>query len=250
MNDWFLLPALGLFASLIALCPLGVQVLRRGVVFIDLAVAQAAAAAVIWSGVVLHQDSAWSLQLAGTLGALLLVGAVALMTRYWPQHREALIGLLYVACATLTLLGARLNPHGPAQLSELLAADILWINSTRVILLGLCALLVIGVQIFKPALFGQNRLFYPLFAIVASITVPALGLFLVFVCLIAPALWLERGSRWPVVSLLFIAASVLGLYLSWQADLPSGIILALVLAFTGMLSLLPPQQGKAHRESA
>ena len=45
MDTWFLAPALALLAGLAALAPLGVQVLARGVVFIDLAVAQAAAAA-------------------------------------------------------------------------------------------------------------------------------------------------------------------------------------------------------------
>jgi len=42
MDIWFLFPTLALLAGLLALAPLGAQVLRRGVVFIDLAVAQAA----------------------------------------------------------------------------------------------------------------------------------------------------------------------------------------------------------------
>ena len=48
MSSWLLVPALALIAGVVALTPLGSQVLKRGVVFIDLAVAQAAAAAVIW----------------------------------------------------------------------------------------------------------------------------------------------------------------------------------------------------------
>ena len=70
MNTWLLFPALCLIAGIAALTPLGSQVLRRGVVFIDLAVAQAAAAAVIWVHFVLDVESAILDQLAATAGAV------------------------------------------------------------------------------------------------------------------------------------------------------------------------------------
>ncbi|MBX9868687.1 MAG: hypothetical protein K2X63_02715, partial [Burkholderiaceae bacterium] len=57
-----------------ALAPLGVQVLSRGVVFIDLALAQAAAAAALWVSVVMHDSNAVTTQIFAALGALLCAG--------------------------------------------------------------------------------------------------------------------------------------------------------------------------------
>ncbi|MFN5150400.1 MAG: hypothetical protein ACK5DC_02530, partial [Burkholderiales bacterium] len=70
METWFVFPALALIAGVLALTPMGTQVLRRGVVFIDLAVAQAAAAAVIWGNYKLQFDSPLMDQIAATLGAM------------------------------------------------------------------------------------------------------------------------------------------------------------------------------------
>ncbi|MFO0124956.1 MAG: hypothetical protein ACK52R_02105, partial [Betaproteobacteria bacterium] len=57
LDTWFLVPVAALMLGVLALAPLGAQVLARGVVFIDLAVAQAAAAAALWVGALVdHPD--------------------------------------------------------------------------------------------------------------------------------------------------------------------------------------------------
>ena len=236
-DNWFLLPMLALMAGLAALAPLGVQVLRRGVVFIDLAVAQAAAAAVLWlDAVVLHEDHGLG-QLMATAGALLSAGGVAWMARRWPRQREALIGLLYIAGATLAMLGARLDAHGRDRMLELLAADVLWAQPHQVLTLLLCALVVSWLNRDAASRWARDALFFASFAIVASLAVPALGLFVVFACLIAPALWVERGValRWALAG--GMVCSLLGLLLSWRADWPSGACVALVLAIYGACSV-------------
>ncbi|MBB4843705.1 zinc/manganese transport system permease protein [Paucibacter oligotrophus] len=237
---WFLAPALALLAGILALAPLGAQVLRRGVVFIDLAVAQAAAAAALWaSGLGLAHDHGQGGQmLAAALGALLCAALVAQLARRWPQQREALIGLVYVAGASLAMLGARLDPHGREQWLQLLAADVLWAGWPQVGLLALCASLVLLLRWRWPALLGRDAFFYPLFAVVTSWVVPVLGLFLVFVTLIAPALWMQAAwSLWRAASAA-AAVAVLGLWASWQFDGPSGACVALALALWGGLSAL------------
>ena len=67
---WFLAPALALCFGVLALAPLGAQVLSRGVVFIDLAVAQAAAAAALWAGAWIDHPSIWETQGIAAAGAL------------------------------------------------------------------------------------------------------------------------------------------------------------------------------------
>lgn len=237
MNTWwFLWPLLAMVAALLALGPLGVHVLRRGVVFIDLAIAQSAAAGALVALSLGHHPAWWITQSTAFLGALLAAGAVAFLASRWPQQREALIGLIYVASATIALLTARLDAHGGDHLHGLLAADVLWAEPTQVAALGVCALAVLIMR----AHLHLDRWFYPLFALVASIAVQALGLFVVFAALIAPALWQSR-RRWGLASALTLCglSCGVGLVLSWMLDAPSGPLIALGLAITGVVSAWP-----------
>lgn len=229
---WFLAPVAALFLGLLALVPLGAQVLERGVVFIDLAVAQAAACAVLWAGTLVDQPLFWQTQLLASAGALTCSAAVAGFSRRWPQQREALIGLLYVLGASAALLGAQKNPQGREHLSQLLAADVLWSSWPQVALLALCAMLVLALR----RQLGRDAVFFPLFALVASFAVPVLGLLLVFALLIAPALWLRLNARPSAVWAASLGSCVLALALSWHEDLPSGACTVLCLAVLGLLS--------------
>ncbi len=235
MNTWYAFPVLALVGGIAALAPLGSQVLRRGVVFIDLAVAQAAAAAVIWLGVWLHHQDRLTDQVLGTLGALAVALGVAWITRRWAAQREALIGLLYVAGASLSLLGASLDPHGKDRLLELLAADVLWADAPQAATLVACAVAVWALQ--AAGALGRDTVFYGAFAVVASVAVPTLGLFLVFTCLIAPALWIERGLLQPLAIAGALAAAFAGLALSWGLDMASGPTVALAMTAFGLGSL-------------
>jgi zinc/manganese transport system permease protein len=231
---WFLAPVAALLFGVLALAPLGQQVLTRGVVFIDLAVAQAAAAAALWAGALADHPSWMTQQLLAAAGAGACAGVVALLSRRWPAQREALIGLLYVLGASLALLGARLDPHGRERLSELLAADLLWTGWHQVALLAACA----GVVAVMGQRLTRDGAFYPAFAVVASLAVPALGLFVVFAALMAPALWQRAGLRpaWACAGAVLACAA--GLAASWALDSPSGACVAAALALFGAASVL------------
>jgi zinc/manganese transport system permease protein len=239
MSVWLLLPALALIAGIVALTPLGSQVLRRGVVFIDLAVAQAAAAAVIWVHFVLDVESASLDQLAATAGAVGVSLAIAWVASNWSKQREALIGLIYVAGACMALLGASQHPHGREKLFQLLAADVLWIDgaSVSVMLASALCMVVLG----SKSWLSRDSVFYGAFAVVASVAVPALGLFLVFASLIAPALWIEKGVRPWIVMAMASIASLLGLSVSWMLDTPSGPTVVLMLSVFGVSALFHRQ---------
>ncbi len=238
MEIWFLAPLLALVFGLVALAPLGAQVLSRGVVFIDLAVAQAAAAAALWTGSVVHAAGWLETQAAAAAGALLCAGLVAGLSRRWPAQREALIGLVYVAGACLAILGVRLDPHGGERLSALLAADILWADWSRVASLAGCAVAVIALSSRPGRLLARDRWFYPCFALVASLAVPVLGLLLVFACLIAPALWARAGRSLVQSVTASLLAGAAGLLASWLFDAPSGACVALAIAAGGAASIL------------
>lgn len=228
---WYLTPMAALLLGLLALAPLGTQVLARGVVFIDLAVAQAAAAAALWVAAVVDHPNAWTTQAMATTGAMACAAAVAWLSRRWPQQREALIGLLYVFGASMALLGAGQDPHGRERLSQLLAADVLWADWPQVLVLGACAAAVALSRRWLP----RDAVFYPGFALVASLAVPVVGLFVVFAALIAPALWQRAGVPTWLAGLGAVLASALGLLASWVLDVPSGAAVALSLSAFGVL---------------
>lgn len=234
LDAWFLLPVAALILGVLALAPLGAQVLERGVVFIDLAVAQAAAAAALWVGTLVDHPDWLTTQAMAVLGALTCAGAVACMSRRWPRQREALIGLLYVLGASVALLGARQDAHGRERMSQLLAADVLWAQWPQVAAMAGCAALVL----LMGSGLARDRVFYPVFAVAASVAVPVLGLFLVFATLIAPALWERAGATRAVAWTGAVVACIAGLSLSWAFDAPSGACVALALSGYGAMSVL------------
>ncbi len=233
---WWLAPLLALGLGLGALAPLGTQVLRRGVVFIDLAVAQAAAAAALWWHSVLDHPGAWSTRAAACAGALLAAWAVRHLARRHAAQREALIGLVYVLCAALAVVGATQDPHGREHMSTLLAADVLWADWLQV---GLMAALAVGswgwqrATAMLPATWGDT-IFYAWFAVVASMAVGVLGLWLVFAGLIVPAWLRQQGWRRRRRILALLLACGCGLAISSAMDWPSGACVIAALAGLGL----------------
>jgi hypothetical protein len=104
-------------------------VLRRGIIFIDLAMAQVAALGVIVAGLA-HLDEWWGgMRLTQLAAASRPCGRAVLLTfceRRWPDIQEALIGLLFVFAAAAAILLLAGNPHGGEHLRDLLAGQILW----------------------------------------------------------------------------------------------------------------------------
>lgn len=237
IDYWFLLPLVTLAGGLFALAPLGVHVLRRGVVFIDLAVAQAAAASTLWLQVFYHTHDAVILVSSSVLGALLCAVLVARITVVWPERREALIGLIYVLGAALGLMAAQFNPHGKDDLQQLLAADILWSDEIDALLAVISGLVIFLIQRWRKEIFGKDLYFYSAFAVVTSLLVQSLGVFLVFILLIAPALLLERlGVFWSAIAI--TTGVLIGLGLSWYVDLPSGVSISLSLACVALAGVI------------
>ena len=230
---WFATPLLVLAAGIAALAPLGVQVLARGVVFIDLAVAQGAAAAALWTAAMIDHPQRTTVQAAAAAGGIAVAALVAVLVRRRPAQREALIGLVYVVGAALAALGARLDPHGRERLAQLLAADVLWADATQAATLGVLALLAWGIAAAMRGARWPDALFYPTFAVIASLSVPALGLFVVFAALIVPALWHRSGLPPWGATLAALGASCAGLAASWAFDWPSGSCVALALGAFG-----------------
>lgn len=217
--------------------PFGQQVLKRGIVFIDLAVAQIAALGVIAADAMGWEPQGIKVQVAAVCAALL--GAVLLTwtEKYWPEVQEALIGVFFVLAASAGILLLANNPHGGEHLKDLLAGQILWVSLDQLVPVLLLTLVLLGVWFgFKERL-GRAG-FYVLFALAVTASVQLVGVYLVFSSLIIPALavrnWLESNKLWGGY-LIGGASYALGLSLSAIFDLPSGAVIVWCLAVIGVV---------------
>jgi zinc/manganese transport system permease protein len=207
--------------------PLGMQVLKRGIVFIDLAIAQIAALGVIIAGAGDLDPQGWAVQGAAALAAVL--GAVLLTwtEKRWPEVQEAQIGVMFILAATAGLLLVAHNPHGGEHLQDLLAGQILWVRYDQ-LLLPLIGTVVISVLL----LLFQNKLsrlgFYLIFALAVTASVQLVGVYLVFTSLIVPGLAVRHYTgrkRMALAYLIGAGGYAAGLILSTLFDLPSGALI-------------------------
>jgi len=238
--DWGILgPAF--IAGLLVLAthvPLGTQVLDRGIVFIDLAIAQTAGLGVIAADALGVPEGGFAVQVAAVCAALLGALLLTWTERRMPQQQEALIGVMFIlaACAGILLLAG--NPHGGEHLSNLLVGQILWVNTTQLFWLALVsAPLLAALRLGWVQRFGRFG-FYGAFALAVTASVQLVGVYLVFSSLIIPALATRahRGSRRYVIAYSVGAAGyALGLALSALFDLPSGAVIVWSLAACGAL---------------
>lgn len=221
--------------------PLGIQVLRRGIVFIDLAIAQIAGFGVIfadWLGFEPHGALVQVFALLAALaGALLLTWT----DRRWPEVQEAIIGVTFVLAATGALLLLAANPRGGEHLKDLLVGQVLWVTPVRLlpVLAAYAVLLFIWLRYAERI--GRIG-FYLIFAVAVTLSVQLVGLYLVFATLIVPALATRYAARRRLLAAYAVSVSgyLLGLVISAFWDLPSGpaivwmMTLVAALAFTAL----------------
>ena len=217
--------------------PLGAQVLKRGIVFIDLAIAQIAALGVILAGWADLDPHGWTIQLAA--GAAAVLGALLLTwtERRWPEVQEAQIGVLFILAATAALLMVARNPHGGEHLRDLLAGQILWVSFPQLIWPAVGTVICMGLL----AKFGESlpRIgFYLLFALAVTVSVQLVGVYLVFASLIVPSLAVRHyAENWRLhfAFVTGVGGYGLGLILSIIFDLPSGALIVWCLSLLAML---------------
>jgi len=210
--------------------PLGIQVLRRGIVFIDLAVAQIAGLGVIVADRLGFEPEGIAVQVAA-LGAA-LAGALALnwSDKRWPEVQEAIIGVTFVVAANAAILLLASNPHGAEHLKDLLVGQILWAQPAK---------LAIVAVLYAVILYLWNRWharFYVLFAFAVTASVQLVGVYLVFATLIVPAVASRQFERRRLVVAyaVSIVAYAAGLGVSLVSDMPPGPLIVCIMTLLGL----------------
>jgi zinc/manganese transport system permease protein len=232
--DWSIIgPAM--LAGLLVLgthVPLGQVVLKRGIIFIDLAVAQVAALGVVAAGAMGLEENVYAVQVAAVGAALVAAAGLNWTEKYWPDIQEALIGTLFVLAATGSILLLAGNPHGGEHLRDLLVGQILWTTWTALLPIALLYGVLLAVWFTARERIGRAG-FYITFAFAITAAVQIVGVYLVFASLILPALATRRlegtARLWSGYAL--GAASYLGgIVISSLFDLPTGAVIVWTMA--------------------
>ncbi|MBN2360814.1 MAG: metal ABC transporter permease [Deltaproteobacteria bacterium] len=237
---------------------LGIHVLKRRVIFVDLALAQTAALGTtvgFFFGIMPETPGAFIF----SIGFALLGAAIFAVTRFRHEQvpQEAIIGLAYaVTCAMAVLVVDK--TQGAEHLKDILVGNLLWVTWKDVAVTAIAYVFISIVHFVlrkQFLLISENPkaayragmairawdfLFYATFALVITLSTRVAGVLMVFVFLVAPAilafaitskLWLQLVIGWAAGTLV----TVLGLYLSWALDLPSG---PAVIGFYGVALVL------------
>jgi len=210
--------------------PLGTQVLARGIVFIDLAIAQIAGCGVLLADQLGFEPQGAAVQIAALTAAL--AGALLLTwtERIWPDVQEAVIGVTFVLGATGSVLLLASNVHGSEHLRDLLVGQILWVQPTRLVWAATVYAVILALWFGAREWMGQVG-FYALFAVAVTVSVQLVGLYLVFATLIVPPLATRRMGQRRLAAAWSLghAGYAVGLVASTALDLPTGPVIVWVL---------------------
>jgi len=239
---------------------LGQHVLARGVIFVDLALAQVAALGLtvaILAGHTVQSEAAYWYALAFAVGGGVLFALTRMRAGTVPQ--EAVIGIVFAVSAALAVLVVDRAPQGSEHIKQLLVGSILTVSGQDVLLLAALyavigalhwaarrPILEISLDPDAAAAAGRRILlwdvvFYATFALVVTSSVRVAGVLLVFSYLVVPAaiaaLFVRSvAARLALGWALGAAVSAAGLAASWAWDLPTGA--TVVSAFGAAIALV------------
>ena len=239
--DWSLMGA-PLLAGLLVVSThvlLGRRVLERGIIFIDITIAQMAALGVIVAGAFGWSDDeghGLGAQVAAAVSALLAAALLSWSERRFRHLQEALIGSLYVLAASVAILVLAHNAHGSEHLQELLSGQILWVQFHTLLPVTIIYAAVLAAWF----LWARTRpgAFYLLFAVVVTASVQLVGVYLVFATLILPAIAAHGLDEKRGLALGYgigAAGYALGLWLSVPFDFPAGPFIVTTLAVLALI---------------
>ena len=241
---------------------LGSHVVRRGVIFVDIALAQVAAfgvAAAMLIGGEIGGDLTSLVAFASALLGAWLISRTRTHEKRVPQ--EAYIGIIYVVFSAGMILLLTQVPHGGEEISNLLVGSILWVEWSTVLKIGLLYALL-GIVLWRwrkrfslisddpDTARGQGlRLkrwdfgFYLILGLVVTCSVQVAGVLLVFTLLVVPTvmglrMWQTERAQFLYAQIMGVLAVVGGAGLSYVLDLPTGAAIVCVFGLLLVVQIL------------
>lgn len=215
----------------------GIQIIKRNIIFTDLAVGQMAALGVaislyLFEGAYIYYFSAGF--------AILTASLIAFIQHKKDPNTEAFIGLLYAFGISGVFIVMSCSPHGLEELNNLLAYDILFTKYEDIIyvtvlygIIGLFLYLTKNLDGIK-----KELIFFILFALTITSSVKLAGVFVVFSILIAPSLIaVKLFSKYQVLYATIIGSFilVLSILLSYNFDFPTGYTIVFLNSLSAIL---------------
>ncbi|EQC46822.1 metal ABC transporter permease [Bacteriovorax sp. Seq25_V] len=254
----FFLPAILLIICLVGIhCYLGIHVLKRGVIFIDLTLAQLAALGYVVGtilGYEIGSTESYFIALFHTFIGSLVFAYGKRASKFISS--EALIGITYAFGSSVVILLLNNSPHGAEQFKDLLVGKILWVTAEDVIkIFFIYGFVGVVHYLFRTKFiplsdykeikngFFWDFLFYALFGVVITSSVGSAGILLVFSLLIGPAI-IGRVYFSSIRSQLLFGwlygavISIAGIILSYQIDTPVGATVVAIIASLTIIQTL------------
>lgn len=242
---------------------LGIHVIKRGIIFVDLALAQMAAFGTIVAFIFHYQPDSGIAFIFSLIAAVIGAFIFSMLKQKKSEiPLEAGIGVTYAIFSAATILLIDKAPHGGEHIQEILTGSLLWVQWKMIVIVAI-VYTVVGIfhYIFRARFIAISEdseaaaksginvrlwdfLFYLSFGVVITLSVRTAGVLLVFVFLIAPSLFtMLVASGWRnrliIGWIMGTAVSLVGLILSYKFDLPTGpsvvIVYGLVLFLTALI---------------
>ena len=218
----------------------GLEIIKRGVIFTDLAIGQFAAIGVAASLLLFDGHYTFLLTLAFALTGALLISVAT----YRVKHIEAFIGMLYALGASSIILLLANSPQGTELFSKLQATDILFTSASDLwepLVLYSTVALLFFLFYHKLTGFYKEMLFFGLLALTVTSSVQLAGVLVVFVLLIVPAFLALLQGRFSKLPFAWLTGSIIiiaAMTISYFFDLPTGYTIVFVASLSGIFSAL------------
>jgi zinc/manganese transport system permease protein len=230
----------------------GIHILERGIIFVDLALAQFIGIGIALSFLLGEEHSYLLTVIFAVFGALILALSKR-ATKY--VNIEAFIGVLYIFSVSAAVLILDRTPHGLEEFKNIINGNIIWVTPQEIlstfILYALVGALhvILRKKFFALSFEGKGGfwlefLFFASFAIVLVKSVRMAGILQVFSFLVIPALIGRLFSREPLKILmtgwvLGVLVSLGGIFMSYKFDIPTApvIVVSLSIIFFVLLAV-------------
>ena len=218
--------------------PLGIEVLKRGIIFIDLAIAQVAGLGLIATNFFFIEPHPLLPQLVALTCAILAGLLFHKVEIKIPKQQEAIIGVTFIFAASIAILLLANHPSGGEEIRHLLSGQILFVTWLDVAKHTPIYILILAVWFFKKK-YRNNIGFYLLFALAVTSSVQLVGIYVVFASLILPALAVINISNpYKLGWLCGIISVIAGIFLAILFDAPAGPVIVTSYVLTTIIFLI------------
>lgn len=233
-----LLPAFFMLCVLVPMHTyLGVEIIRRQIIFTDLAVGQMAAVGMAISTTFFHGNFSYALSVAFAV----LTGVIIAFAGRKSKYAEAFIGAFYAFGFSLLFLIMSKSPSGMENIKKLTASDVLYVDFKDVIISAVLYLTFFTILHRAKSSKYYDFVYFPIFALTIVHSVSLVGVLVVFSILVIPALIgfiLNEKNVFKVGVISGITLSFISIIIAVKLDIPVGYTITGILSFAGISTVL------------